>query len=282
MKTLTTVSEIASALPPVLSRVLSPKYSVWPVFVICTPLWGVEESLVIWVLGWRGAEVPPFPSPLPERCPGPASWRPSTAGTREESDGGSGLARVAAQRASAVLRGQEEVVTCTVPGLGALPTGLCFRASVCPHPGPPSEPDPEASQSACACGGSGWPAARAGARASVLRVPGPGRCRRKTRLGSLLPAHCSYWEPRDDLAAWAPVLQRRGALGPRGLHRRSIALGVGDLRLELGLGLTGWSQLMTEAPGQTLPIASPVPVPVLASSPGPLRPSREPQGWGPL
>lgn len=82
--------------------------------------------------------------------------------------------------------------------------------------------------------------------------------------------------PRGPLSCSA-----EGRWGSEGLHRRSIALGVG-VAVGVGIGVNRLSQLMTEAPGADSAHCLPQsPVPVLASSPGPLRPSREPQGWGP-
>lgn len=96
--------------------------------------------------------------------------------TQEVSDRVSGL-QVTAQSASAVRQlvwAREKMVTCTVPRLGALPTGLCEASGSVPTPDTPSEPNREAPE--CLCPRRRADGLRLGLDQSRCPSQGPGAC----------------------------------------------------------------------------------------------------------
>ena len=96
--------------------------------------------------------------------------------TQEVSDRVSGL-QVTAQSASAVRQlmwAREKMVTCTVPRLGALPTGLCEASGSVPTPDTPSEPNREAPE--CLCLRRRADGLRLGLDQSWCPSQGPGAC----------------------------------------------------------------------------------------------------------
>lgn len=201
--------------------------SVWPLSsVICTPLWGVEGSP--WSSGsWAGVVL------------GVRLFRPCLSGAQGLLPGDPHPARhterirqglvlaVAAQRASAVLWGQEEVVTCTVPGAGG-PAHRTVRASrVCPHLGHSFRTRQRGPRVPVPMEESRWPAARAGPEPVSSGSPGLACAGgRPPPWGPSLPAHCSYWEPEMILPV-GPCPAAPRALGSRGPAPEEHCAGVG-------------------------------------------------------